>query len=99
MKPSHMAVVAIAVGSFWVGTKLARCEESSWTTTGGIAGSQLHHKDDCALATIAPDKAVTVDWGCVKIWAQHYREGNTAGYNNAIAHVLQAIHDGEAVGK
>lgn len=55
----------------------------------------------CWIASIADkDKAVTIDWDCVGEFAKRYRAGEVRhGYNDAIAHVLQAFKDGEAKSK
>ncbi len=78
---------------------MAHAEEIKSTASGGLAISTID-ASSCWIASIANyDKAVTVDWACVHTFAERYRKGKAEGYNDALAYVMQAIHDGEAKSK
>lgn len=100
MKRAHMAVVAIAVGSFWVGTKVARCAEEAapWHVTGMPSGALVVWQSSaCPLAVITDEPSeVVVDWACIE---QRAKEPMRGDITTAYARVLKAIHDGTAVNK
>lgn len=77
---------------------VAGAQENSstgWATTSG--SFSITQTKSCWIASIADvDKAVTIDWECVRENAQRYRDGKAAGYTDAISHILQAIRDGQA---
>ncbi len=93
-----LVAVLFVLVVIWL-ARAASAEDAPHTTSGSVAISTID-ASSCWIASISNmDKVVTVDWACVHTFAERYREGKAEGYNDALAYVMQAIHDGEAKSK
>lgn len=69
-------------------------------TSGNTLTFTIAPADQCSIAEISIEGEVTIDWKCVELKSEHWREGKASdGIFPVLAHVMKAIRDGSAKSK
>lgn len=95
---SLLFYAATAAAIFLASHAMAEDQRPVSTPKGDKLAASHHHRlgAGCTVATVAPDRAVTVDWKC----AEEAAAGSPQESDGALmAVILLAVRDGKAISK